>query len=100
MSTNVSLIKGLWADNLSISLSGEPIVTIHSDGRVEFHNGATTDAAAKAFWDAVKTMNFLPSVIAKEKERCAAICDAYAQESAGFTEEAAAAEKLAELIRK
>jgi hypothetical protein len=37
--------------------SGEPIVTIHYDGRVEINPAFTVDEAARAFWGAVLLLN-------------------------------------------
>ena len=37
--------------------SGEPIVTIYLDGRVEVNPAFTVDDAARAFWEAVKQLN-------------------------------------------
>jgi hypothetical protein len=37
--------------------SGDPIVTIRFDGRVEVNPAFTVDEAARAFWDAVIRLN-------------------------------------------
>lgn len=43
--------------DLVISLNWlEPLVVIHPDGTVELSPNATLDEAARAFWDAVKSM--------------------------------------------
>ncbi len=37
--------------------SGEPLVTIHCDGRVDVNPAFTLDEAAMAFWEAVRKLN-------------------------------------------
>ena len=41
---------------LTFNVGGKPLVTIHEDHRIELHDGATPNDAAKAFWDAVIKM--------------------------------------------
>jgi hypothetical protein len=44
--------------------NGQPLVSIHSDGRTEFGEGYQPDEAATAFWDAVQRL--VPPVMVRE----------------------------------
>ena len=41
------------APSFTIHMHDKPMVTIRPDGTIEYGEGYTPDAAAKAFWDAV-----------------------------------------------
>ncbi|MFJ7023177.1 hypothetical protein ACIQUW_32925 [Streptomyces sp. NPDC101117] len=44
--------------------NGQPLVSIHPDGRTEFGDGYEPDEAARQFWDAVQRL--VPSGMARE----------------------------------
>jgi hypothetical protein len=41
---------------ISVPFNGQPLVTIHPDGRLEFRDGYTPDEAAASFWEAVQCL--------------------------------------------
>jgi len=53
-----SLVAGAVQDRYLalFAINADPIVTIHSDGRVNINPKYSTDEAAQAFWDAVRRM--------------------------------------------
>lgn len=51
--------------------AGKTKVTIKADGTIEYGEGCTPDAAAKAFWEVVGRYHPISRVI----EACAKICD-------------------------